>query len=181
MNAYALAVIPPKNISEMVDFYRRKYAKYTSYVIVPHLTIIPPFYIQSGDEAEIIGVLEAGFKSTKPEKVVIEKIGYFEGKNNVAFFQPDSRSSAFLRDLLMKATNRLSGRVKDVYDDYSFAPEEFKFHMTIAEAIPGEQLPKIREELSSVVFRGSFLVSSVRLFRNSDDSNVWSELVEIKF
>jgi 2'-5' RNA ligase len=181
MNAYAVAVIPPKNIAEMVDFYRRKYAKYTSYAIVPHLTIIPPFYIQSGDEAEIIGVLEAGFKGTKPEKVVIEKIGYFEGKNNIAFFQPDSRSSAFLRNLLIKATGMLSGRVKNVYDDYSFAPEEFKFHMTIAEAIPGEHLPKIKEELSSVVFRDSFLVSSVYLFRNLNDSNIWSELVEIKF
>lgn len=50
MNQYVIIVVPPSEIIKKVDVYRKKYAPHTNYVIVPHFTIYPPFFIKSGDE-----------------------------------------------------------------------------------------------------------------------------------
>lgn len=181
MDTYALAVLPSKDVSDIVDSYRREFAKFTDYVIVPHITLIPPFYIKSGVESEIIVLLNNIYKNIQLFSVLINKINYFEGKNNVAFFQPDSKSSKNIKTLVIKAVGVLNDRIRNAYDDYPFTTEEFIPHMTIAEKIPVKNLNEIKMALSGVIPNFSFQVSSLHLFKQSVASNEWKELSEIRF
>jgi 2'-5' RNA ligase len=181
MNQYAIIIVPPAEICEMVDIYRKRYAQYTSYVIVPHFTVYPSFFIEKGDEKSILQLLKDTFKGTQSETIKLEKISFFDGKNNVAFFEPDINSSEFIKGLLVKATKLLSGMVKNVYDDYNFTPDKFKPHMTIAEKIPNDIFQDVKNELNKLEKKGSFLVSSVYLFKQQDNSNFWNKVDEILF
>lgn len=181
MNQYAIIVVPSLEISEKVDAYRKKYARYTDYVIVPHFTIYPPFFINSNNEKEIIQLLKESFRGIEPWTVKLEKIGYFEGKNSVVFFEPNNDSSIFLKKLLVKATKTLKDKVKNVYDDYNFSPEKFKPHMTIAEKIPADIFESVKNELKDLEEKGSFSVSSIFLYGQKEKSNLWGKIEEITF
>jgi 2'-5' RNA ligase len=181
MSQYVVIVVPSQEIIDMVDRYRKKYARHTSYVIVPHFTVYPPFSILSSNENEIINVLKNGLAGIGSQVVKFEKIGYFEGKNNVAFFEPNAESINYLKSLLVKTTKSLEGRVKNVYDDYNFTPEKFKPHMTIAERMPEDSFVAVKEELDGLNENGEFAVSSVFVYKCEPETNQWSNLCEVIF
>jgi len=179
MAEYAIIVLPPGEAIEKVDKLRRKFAKYTSYVIPPHLTVYPPFYNQLSSEQVLIETLEEAFSISQPTSVNLKNFGFFEGKNNVAFIEPDDKSSIFLVDLLVTATNCLSGKAKNVYDDYNFSPENFKPHMTVAEKIPDDTFEQVKKELKNLNIDFSFPVSSVYLYGQDEGSKIWNKVAEI--
>lgn len=181
MNQYAIIVVPSPEICQKVDKYRKKFAKYTNYVITPHFTVYPPFYIEPETKGEIISILKKSFVGTEVKTINFEGIGFFEEKNNVAFFKPDKESEEYLRSLLIKATKALQGRVKNVYNDYNFTPEKFKPHMTIAEKIPDDTFKEVKRELNNLVEKDSFPVLSVFLFKQAGGSNLWNNEIEILF
>jgi 2'-5' RNA ligase len=165
----------------VLDSYRIKYARYTSYVIVPHITLVPPFLIEKESPIEIVHSLQKGYKGLPPIKVILENVNFFEGKNNVAFVQPDAGSSESIRNILRKTTSILGNRIKNAYNGYYFTPEKFIPHLTIAESIPENIFSEIKSELAGLVFNYPFLVSSVFLFGQTGTSNIWQPQAEIKF
>lgn len=130
---------------------------------------------------EGIQLLKSSFERTVPKTINFEGIGYFEGKNNVAFFEPDAESSDFLKKLLIKTMEALNGKVNNVYDDYNFTPGKFVPHMTIAERIPENVFEAIKKELGSFNKKESFFVSSVFLYRQKENSSTWENVEEICF
>ena len=172
-------IIPPEEIISFVDSYRRRFAKYTSYIIPPHFTIYPPFYCELSED-KLIKQLSGAFSKVKSEKISMKTVSFFEGKNNVAFFSPTQESSKFIVHLLSMATNCLLNKVKNVYDDYNFTPEKFNPHMTIAEKVPPEIFPSVKDELNKINFNYSFDVDAVYLYKQSSNSTVWSKMAKIK-
>jgi len=177
---YALVVLPSKDVSDIVDKYRQKYARFTSYVIPPHITLVPPFFIKSGIESKIISILNDEYEKVQPFHVLINKVDYFEGTNNVAYFKPDVKSSIKIKDLVIKAADVLDNRISLYYDDYNFQPENIVPHMTIAEKLPQEKFSEIKLALNNVIIDFSFQVSSVYLFRQLSGANEWEESSEIR-
>lgn len=62
MTKYLILILPPQDIINYVDQFRNKYAKYTSYIIPPHITIYPPFYLKDN-------VLETDIIDTVNEQI----------------------------------------------------------------------------------------------------------------
>lgn len=182
MDWYAVIVIPSKKVCDFVDRYREKYAKYTGYVIPPHITIYPPFLITKSNEEEIIDSLNKAFQGCQKLKVDCESIDYFEGgRNNVSYFEIDKDSEKQMEKLLVIVTNALKGKVKNVFDDDNYTPGKYTAHMTIAERVPDKVFPKLKKELQSFKGKMEFKVSSVYLYKQKSGSKVWNELARIKF
>jgi 2'-5' RNA ligase len=181
MDSFALIIVPPREILDFVDEYRKRYAKYTNYVIPPHFTIYPPFYSNFRSESELIDELGATFSEVKPRQIAVTSVGYFEGENNVAFLEPTPESSAFLVTLLTLVTERFEGKVRQVYADYNFTPSTFTPHMTIAEKIPDWELPAVKDELGQVQGHRSFEVKGISLYKQPSGSLTWSEVARIEF
>lgn len=181
MDWYLVVVIPPKEICDLVDKYREKYAKYTGYVIPPHITIYPPFLITSSQK-EVVDSLKKSFSKTSVVKVRCDSVNFYESeKNNVAYFELDKASADWMKKFLVKATKTLKGKIKDVFEGHKYTPSEYTPHMTIAEMIPEEALPTVKKELSR--FRGKieFQVDSIYLYKKRGDSKIWKEFAKIKF
>jgi 2'-5' RNA ligase len=180
MEAYAVVIVPPKKVREIVDRFRKIYAKYTGYKIPPHITIYPPFHLMNVSESVMIDKLKTGFSNIKSRTVKLKTINFFEGKNNVAYFSPDTPSSTYIKNFLVVATNSLKSIVKNVFDDNNYTPNKFNPHMTIAEKIPYETLPVIKKGLKDVNTNLTFKVASVFVYKEKDDG-MWSKLAEIEF
>jgi len=181
MDWYLVVVIPSREVCDFVDKYREKYAKYTGYVIPPHITIYPPFLITSSQK-KVINALKKSFSKTPAVKVKCGSVGFFESKkNNVVYFRPDKDSADLMKKLLVKATKALKGEVEDVFKGHKYTSSEYTPHMTIAEMIPKEALPTVKKELSR--FRGKieFEVDSIYLYKKRGNSKIWKEFAKIKF
>lgn len=174
-----MIIIPPQEIVDFVDNYRKQFARYTSYVIPPHFTIYPPFYSNFSTEDELITHLRNNFKKVKPEIISLKSIGFFEGKNNVAFFEPTLESSSHIVNFLTLAIKCLKDKVKNVYDSYNFTPEKFKPHMTIAEKIPSQEFPAIKEEFTKISVDWNFKVTAIYLYKQIPNTVIWTEVANI--
>jgi 2'-5' RNA ligase len=181
MDQYVIIVVPPKEIITKVDKYRKRYAKYTKYNIPPHITIYPPFFNLLPSEEILINNLQKSLGSKKPTQVNLLSINFFDGRNNVVYFEPDQNSSKFLLDLLLSVRKNLKNKIKNVFRNYNFSPEKFKPHMTIAEMIPKGIFMKIKREIQNVKVNYSFSVDSVFLYRLQNMPNVWVKVCEVKF
>ena len=181
MDSYVVIIVPSEKILKFVDRYRKKNAKYTNYVISPHITIYPPFYLEGSSEEEVISLLKNEFLGTEPKIINFPSVNYFEGKNNVAYFGPDEQSLRYLKSFLIKTTKALKGKIKNVYDDYNFTPEKFKPHMTIAEKIPSKILPLVKEKLAKLDTSLSFDVTAIFLYGQKMRSVIWNRVEKISF
>lgn len=180
-NAYLLAVVPPKKIADFADKYRKKYAKYTGYHTPPHITIYPPFHLTDIDEAQLKKFLEKNLLDTAPFQVCIDSFDYFIGKNNVVYFKPDNRSESVLKSVLVKIFPTLKSHTKAIYNYFIVEPDSYRPHMTIAERIPEEVLPKLKQELNGEKVNFTFEVNSVQLLVQPEGSKVWMVKENIKF
>ncbi len=181
MNWYLVIVVPPRKVCDFVDKYREKYAKYTGYAIPPHITIYPPFLITSSQK-EVINTLKKSFSKTPVAKVKCDSVDFFENKrNNVVYFRLDEGSADLMKKFLVKTTKALKGKIKNVFKGHKYTPSEYTPHMTIAEKVPKEVLPKIKKELAR--FRGKieFEIDSIYLYEQRGSSRTWKEFAKIRF
>jgi len=179
MNSYVLVILPPRRLWKVINRFREKYAKFTTYIIPPHITICPPFFIKNKSEKEIISLLNDSFLQVRPQKALLNSVDYFEGENNVVFFKPDRKSSRFIKKLLTKSIDSLKDEIKNVYKNYNFTPKKIKPHMIIAEKIPHDILPRIKRELVNTQIALNFKINSVFLYRRKGNLRQWKELKEI--
>ena len=175
-DSYLLAITPPKDISEKVDEYIKKYKKH-NYSIAPHITIYPPFYIDDVDEDSIILILIEKLKGTKSEEIIIDSIGYFEnGSNsNVAYFKPDDNAITYLREISSVCSLALKDHIHDKFADY---PSDFKPHMTISSSIPNDIFPEIKSGLTNIKELFKFKIQSVDLYKQHGSSGIWNKVKE---
>ena len=162
-----------------MESYQKKYAKYTTYSIPPHITIYPPFYLKNISEKQLFTKLDKIFVKTECDTVTFNSVDYFEGKNNVAFVKPDSKSQKYIASLLEKMVKSLAGNIVNVYGEYNITSAKFNPHMTIAEKIPDNHLPKIKSELSSFRNIFKFNVKAVFVFKQNTEVKRWKLLQEI--
>ncbi|MBU1046819.1 2'-5' RNA ligase family protein [Patescibacteria group bacterium] len=181
MNSYLITIDPPKNISGRIDIYRKKYGKFTTYKIPPHVTIFPPFYLNRVSEKEILELLRISLLNLSKVSLTFDSVKYFENGNNVAFFAPDKNSDVLIRQIFLNILKDLRNKVKDVYDEYKMTVEDFDPHLTIAEKIPDSEFKKIKNELKNIEESFVFNCNSVCLYKQEVKSRIWNKVKEIKF
>ena len=179
MNSYLIVLLPPKGITKTMDGYRKKYARYTHYNIPPHITIYPPFFLKDITERQLITKLKRGLSSAKSNIIILDTIDYFRGRNNVAFVKPDTKSRKYIADLLVKIVKPLEGYTRNIYGEYDLTPNKFNPHMTIAERIPKDHLPKVKKDLLSFNHVFTFKVISICIFKKPTDIKSWKILQDI--
>lgn len=171
-----LAITPPKDIAEKVDEYREKYKKLNS-SIEPHITIYPPFYIR--DLKDIPKMLSEELGKIESKEIIIDSLNYFENGNdqNVAYFKPDKKSAKYLTEIFTACSTALNSGTEKRYADY---PTEFNPHMTISASIPDALLPELKMELSAVTESFKFIIKSVDVYEQKENSGIWTKIMEIK-
>lgn len=179
--SYLIVILPPKDIIKTMDKYRRLYAKYTSYALPTHITVYPPFFLKGITEGRFLTKLKNDFSKMECGEVTLKSVDYFKGRKSVAFVKPDSKSSKYIINLLVKTVKLLNGYTKNVYSEYSPTPDKFNPHMTIAEKIPNNSLSKIKKELKNFNHVFSFRVESIFVFKKATDAKTWDMLREITF
>ena len=176
-DSYLLAITPPKDVSEKVDEYRKKYKKHT-YFITPHITIYPPFYIDSANENDIISILIEKLKSIKSDEIIIDSLGYFENGNdtNVAYFKPNDSAIIYLREIFSICSLALRSHIHNKYESH---PSGFKPHMTISSDIPNDVFLNIKSELKNTKELFKFKVESVDVYKQQGKSGIWNKIKEV--
>lgn len=175
LEKYLLAVIPPKNIANFVDAYRAKYAK-KNLNISPYITVYPPFYWPDS-ETVIISRLNKIFSMISPFCVKLTSVNYFIGKNNVAYFSPDSKSSVLLKKLFIFSQEHLSKLTSYVWPEYPTDPNTFIPHMTIAERVPDHEFAEMKRDFDLLSINQQFEVKSIFLLKKQFD--FWQPISEI--
>lgn len=173
---YLLAVIPPQGVIDFIEPYRQQYAKYTSYIIPPHITICPPFYRQISEQ-KLISRLKSTFANKISFTIFLNSVGYFIGKNNVVFFQPDPISTVSLIKILKTIQTNFSHLITNVWSDYPTDPEKFIPHLTIAEHIPESDFTTIKKYFSALFIGQHFIVNSIFLVKKINKD--WLPVAEI--
>ncbi len=181
-DSYIVAIIPPKKIAVVVDKYRNKYSLYSSYKIVPHVTISPPFYLEKISEKQITNLLKERLSALKSVNLSFDNIDYFPngGDKNVAFFAPNKNSISSIKTIFDVVNKVLKGRVTAVYDNYNFNGLKNNPHMTIASKIPDDKFESIKKELNLVKENFTFKVNHIYLYKKKYGTNEWIEIEKVK-
>ena len=168
MTSYAIVLTFPADIEKELNVLRDKYNKYVRYSITAHLTLKQPFKL-STDLAVLKQRLKAVASRTRPFVLELDGVEYFEETNNVVYVAIRNERSVI--DLHAAIVRSLAGSVEAIYkDDYEL--ERFTPHMTIAELIPDEAFPAIKQELSGYRLDRNINIDSFALFSSGEDA-VW--------
>ncbi len=177
-NKYLLVIIPPQPVTDFINHYRQQYDQKSFTSIVPHITILPPFYIRVS-ESELITKLKKVFNNTLSFEISLTTVDYFEGNNKVAFFKPDSPSSEKIKALFKVIQTNISNITTNIWPYYPTNPEKFTPHLTIAEHLPDPDFEQIKQDLQSLSINQEFIVNSIFLLKKINDH--WPVNTEIKF
>jgi len=168
MTSYAIVLTFPAEIEKELNVLRDKHNKYVRYSITAHLTLKQPFKLITG-LATVNERLKAVASQTKPFVLELDGVEYFEGTNNVAYLA--IRNERPVIDLHADIVRSLEGLVEAIYkDDYEL--ERFTPHVSIAESIPNEAFPAIKQELSGYTLNRTINIDSFVLFSAGEDA-VW--------
>jgi len=172
IDSYILAVTPNKEVSDKVDEYRSKYRK-RNYSICPHITILPPFYIDNVNNVEV--ELSEKLKNIHSREIVISSIGFFENGNdeNVIYFKLNKGSESYLREIFSLCFGALQGQIKNKYSNY---PTEYNPHITISSKILDIDFPEIKAELINTKTFFRFEVISIDIYKQEQESGVWNKI-----
>ncbi|MDB5194698.1 MAG: hypothetical protein JWN50_712 [Parcubacteria group bacterium] len=180
MDSYFLAVTPPEDICSKIDVYRKKFSKFSSYQVAPHITIYPPFVLDSITESELRARLEESLRNMPSATVTTDSVGYFDNGSaqNAVFFKPDDVSTAYLTQLFAYTSKLLQDTTKGKYSEYR-SETVFNPHMTIASHIPDASFEEIKERTRGINELFTFEAKTLDLYKQEGASGVWTKEKEI--
>ena len=76
MTLYAVALILPDEIEQMLDNLRGEYSRYMNYIDIPHITLMYPF-VPKVDSTVLTEKLKQLAQSTKSFTIILNRIEYF--------------------------------------------------------------------------------------------------------
>ena len=168
MTLYAIAVILPDEIGKELDRLRNEFSKNMVYIPIPHLTLVYPF-TPTIDITALIDKLKQVAETAAPFILTLNGIGYFEGKNNVAYVAVANIKPVI--NLHRKIIFSLAGLLKDELKDEqgNFNLDRFVHHVTIGELIPDEILAELKRHMSKNITHYETEVTSFSLFVRNED------------
>ncbi|OIP44416.1 MAG: hypothetical protein AUK31_09405 [Fibrobacteres bacterium CG2_30_45_31] len=173
MQQYFLAISLGEKISKAIEEISKKYCGSAGKQPFPHLTIYPPFFVETSEE-DIVEALQSALVGIAKKTLTLNSIGFFERKN-VVYLCPNSDSKKWLGDLASLSATALQGKMKDVRGKHAlYVP-----HIALAKRIPEEEFQKIRSQIARLDPNLSFNTSSVTLYKWNDASKRWQTATNI--
>ena len=169
MTLYAVALILPDQIEQILDNLRGDYNRYMNYIDIPHLTLVYPF-VPEVDITIVNEKLEEVAKRTKPFTLVLNGIEYFEGDNNVAYAAIENKRPVI--DLHTDIIHSLNGLIKEEYTNGQFNVDRFVPHVTIGEHIPDVVFLTVKKTFADYQLHYEIEIVSFPLFSLGEDS-IW--------
>ena len=138
---YAVALVLPDEIEELLDRLRGKFSENMTHISIPHITLAYPF--TTGIDITLINdKLREAAGRTKAFRLVLDGVEYFESDSNVAYVAIANKQPVV--DLHRDINRSLNNLVVDGYKG-EFNMENFIPHVTIGTAIPDDILPEVKE------------------------------------
>ncbi len=148
----ALLIVPPADICDAVDAWRRRYDPQGEQ-IPPHITIAYPPFVSAEDWPVFSLELADLLQSVPPFAITLKEVGVFTGIPQILWLRPDQEGD------LPRLRELLETRFADVFQPlpYAYTP-----HMTVGQFEESPGLATARAELQAGWQPLSFLVD--RLF-----------------
>lgn len=169
MNHLAVALMLPDEVEQILDSLRGEYARHMKFIDIPHVTLAYAFApkVRRGLIAE---KLKQVAEKTRPFKLALNGIRYFEKESNTAYLAIADPKPCI--DLHYAVSRAISDITQDGYGSkFSFA--DFVPHVTIGDAIPADILPKVKQSLSKATPQYEFRITDFGLFAE-DDAGTWA-------
>jgi 2'-5' RNA ligase len=175
MSRYAVALLLPGEISEILGKLRAEYRNDMAYIPEPHITLKYPF-IPKVDLASVDKSLLGVAEEAKPFMLSLRGIGYFEKLRKVAFIRIENKETIIL--LHSEIIKHLQGQVSTQFEE-RFDQEGFHPHVTIGENISDSVFPGLKSAYSLYQISYEVQITSFSLF--SDAGGVWRSIEIFNF
>jgi len=176
-DSYFIAVTMPDTLAERVQKYRDLVPDYSTFRTPLHITIMPPFYLESSKET-LIELLKKTISTQPSKSITLDAIAYFEHKNSVVYLKPDNLSEDYLKKLFAAIPSILSDTIKRQFNKSSDS-KDFHPHLTIAKRIPLNKLYPIKTFFQSFEEVFIFNVTAMDVYKQSNSYGPWTKITEI--
>lgn len=165
---YAVGLTFTGELQKLLNRLREGFHQHMHYETVPHITIVYPFtpVVSIG---KVIDKLAEITGKTKPFTMVLDGIGFFEVKSNVAYVDITNRQ--LVKDLHISLYRSLKGLITESFE---FNLDMFVPHMTIGVDIPSDIFPDVKKRLAKVKIHYECLVNELALF--SENERKWEQV-----
>lgn len=168
MNRLAVALVLPDEVEQILSSLRGEYARHMKYIDIPHVTLAYPFALKV-DRDLVAGKLKQVAEKTRPFRLALNGIRYFEEESNVAYLAiADPKPVIDLHHAISRAISDIT--IDDYGSKFSFS--NFVPHVTIGDAIAADIFPKVKRSLSKAMPHYEFRTSDFGLFAE-DDGGTW--------
>jgi 2'-5' RNA ligase len=167
----------PASQSERVQKYRDLIPVYSTFKTPLHITIIPPFYLES-TEKNLVDILKKNISVLPSATITLDSIAYFEHRSSVVYLKPDISSETYLKKLFAAIPFILKDTIKRQFNKSS-NPDDFHPHLTIAKRIPLNKLYPIKGIFQSFNDVFTFNVTAIDIYRQPHSYGPWTKIAEI--
>jgi len=183
-DSYFIAVTAPGELAERVQQYRDLATPYSNFKTPLHITIIPPFTLESTEE-NFIKLLENNITGLSAGKITLDSLDYFEHRSSVVYLKPDKKSELYLKEIFASISTILyecnpSGKVivKRQFNT-SMYPEDMHPHLTIAKRIPLNKLGQIKKVFEKFNEIFVFNITGIDIYKQANGFGPWIKIMEI--
>lgn len=179
IETYLIAVTPPAGVQKRIKRAQAMYHKTGPYHMPAHVTVYPPFNSKLS-LTEITELLRIKLTAVSARQLTWNSYGFFEGKNNVFYFKPDSQSTVFLKSIFTKTLQALIGNISDAHDGYATTHHDYHPHITIAEHLPIKKLIEIKKQAQKVTPPLRFFASRVDIYQRNPNSKTYTKVQHVR-
>lgn len=168
MNHFAVALILPEEVGQILNNLRGKYAGHMKYIDIPHVSLAYPF-APKVDIVLVAEKLKLVAEETKLFRLALNGIRYFEGESKVAYLTVlNPKPVIELHYAISRAISDLT--IDDYGSKFSFS--NFVPHVTIGIDIPANMLTEVKESLSKYMPCYECWINKYGLLEE-DDTGTW--------
>jgi 2'-5' RNA ligase len=162
MILYALALLLPGEIGEVLKGLREKYRNDMTYIPEAHITLKYPFTLKT-DLNSAKKSLAAVAENVRPFTLALRGIDFWEKPRRVAFIRIENKEP--IMALHSRIMDCVQGQVTTQFEE-RFDKDWFHPHITIGENIAEPVFPELKAEYSRYEISRDVEISSFSLFSN---------------
>ncbi len=162
---YCVVIFPSSPVQEKANTYRKRYDSQYAF-IPPHVKLLNPFQLSSGQLNHLTETIRRIAGNTEPFTLRFHKVGSFAPTNNVIYYGIENKEH------LTALHRELTDRIPVAGDPYTYVP-----HLTIAQELTVAELNDVYGRLRMVNVNMSSDVRHIHLLQRPDPDSVW-EIVQ---
>ncbi len=174
-NSYAVALTFPGEMEIVMSRLREAFRPHLRSALVPHITLVYSFRPSKSIESVIAGLETVAIK-TRPFRLMLEGIEYFQTVNNVAYIAIKNKEPVknLMNDIVMAIREEVTG----YYAGDNYHSDHLIPHMTIGEKIPAHIFPEVKKRFADLKIHREIEVSDFALAGES--GGLWETLRKFK-